>query len=88
MLLKELLGLANLTKAQLFCIYELTNIIIVYKYQNLIFTACQLMMLGFKSFNKYFYFLKFDFLLEKLDIVPLSSYFARNKKLFKNSILL
>ena len=37
--LRKLLGLADLMRAQAFCIYELTEIIMISKNQDLIFVA-------------------------------------------------
>ncbi len=48
---RELLGPADLTKAQTFCIYESTEVIIVRKDENLIFAALQVVMPSLKSFN-------------------------------------
>lgn len=51
MILKKLLGLVNLTKAQVFYIYELTEVITVNKEKDLIFTTLKVIVLNFKGFN-------------------------------------
>ena len=51
MVLREFLGLADLTRAQVFYIYKLTKIIIISKNEHLIFVAFQLIALSLKDFN-------------------------------------
>ena len=50
-ILKELLGSADLTRAQAFCIHELTKVVLVSKNENLIFAAFKVMVLSLKSLN-------------------------------------
>ena len=50
-IIRKILGLIDLTKAQIFCIYKSTDIIILYKNENLIFLAFQIVPPGFKNFN-------------------------------------
>ncbi len=49
--LRELLGPADLTRAQVFCIYESTEVIIVSKDEDLVFAAFQVVAPSFKGFN-------------------------------------
>ena len=51
MILKKLLNLINLSKAQIFYIYEITKVIIIYKNENLVFLAIQVIKPNFKYFN-------------------------------------
>ena len=51
MVIKELLGPANLTKAQTLYVYELLEVIMVSKNEYLVFTIFWVVLLGFKSFN-------------------------------------
>ncbi len=48
---KKLLSLTNLTKAQTFHIYELTEVIIVSKDKHLVFAAFQVVASSLKSLN-------------------------------------
>ncbi len=48
---KELLGLADLTKAQAFCIHKSTEVIMISKDTNLVFAAFQVMAPNIKDFN-------------------------------------
>ena len=50
-IIKVLLDLTNLTKAQTFYIYKLTKAVIVRKDKKLIFIVFQVVFLGFQSFN-------------------------------------
>ncbi len=50
-ILKELLGPADLMRAQVFCIHELTEVIMVSKDEDLVFTAFQVVAPSFKGFN-------------------------------------
>ncbi len=49
--LRELLGLANLARAQTLCIYILTEVFMVSESKNLIFAAFQVVTPSFKGFN-------------------------------------
>ena len=49
--LRELLGPVDLTKAQAFHIYELTEVIMVNKDKDLVFAAFQVVVPSLKSFN-------------------------------------
>ena len=49
--LKELLGPADTTKAQIFCIQESKEVIMVNKNEDLIFATFQVMAPSLKSFN-------------------------------------
>lgn len=51
MVSKKLLDLTNLAKAQVFCIYILTKVIIVGKNKDFVFAAFQIVALSFKGFN-------------------------------------
>lgn len=51
LVVKELLGLTNLIRAQTLLIYELTQVIIVFKDENLVFIALSIVSQGFKSFK-------------------------------------
>ena len=51
MISKELLGPINLLKAQTFCIHEMTKVIVIYKDENLILAAFQVMMPCFEGFD-------------------------------------
>ncbi len=48
---RELLGPANLTRAQAFCIHESTEVIMVSKDEDLIFVALQVVAPSLKGFN-------------------------------------
>ena len=48
---KELLGPADLTRAQILCVYELSELIMVSEHKNPMFVALQVVRLGFKGFN-------------------------------------
>ena len=49
--LREFLGPANLIRAQAFCIYELTGVVIVSKDKNFVFAAFQVVAPSFKGLN-------------------------------------
>ncbi len=49
--LRELFGPADLKKAQAFCIYELTEVIIVSKDKDLVFAAFKVVAPSLKGFN-------------------------------------
>ena len=49
--LGELLDLTDLLRAQVFCIYETTEVIMIHKNENLIFATFQVIAPGFKCFN-------------------------------------
>ncbi len=49
--MKELLGLLNLTRAQAFYIYKLIEVVVVCKDNNLIFIAFQIVVPRLKGFN-------------------------------------
>ncbi len=49
--LREFLGSADLTRAQALCIYELTEVIMVSKDENLVFAAFQVVVPSLKGFN-------------------------------------
>ena len=51
MVLKELLGLADLTKAQIYCIHKLTEVVIVSKDEDLVFAALQVVAPSLESLN-------------------------------------
>ena len=61
MILRELLSLADLTKAQIFYIHKLTDIIMVKKDKNFIFIVFQIMMPKLKDFNNSLEFLIISF---------------------------
>ncbi len=48
---RELLGLADLAEAQTLCIYELTEIVVVDKDEDLMFAALQIVAPSLKHFN-------------------------------------
>ncbi len=48
---RELLGPADLTRAQTFCIHKLTEVIMVSKDEDLVFIAFQVVTLSLKGFN-------------------------------------
>ena len=48
---RELLGPTDLTRAQAFCIHESTEVIMVNKDEDLIFTLFQIVALSFKGLN-------------------------------------
>ena len=50
MVLRELLGLSDLSGAQTLCIYERTEVIMVYKDKNLILAAFLAVVPSFKCF--------------------------------------
>ncbi len=60
---RELLGPVNLTRAQAFCIYESTEVIIVSKDEDLVFAAFQVVAPSLKSFNNSHELLIVDFVL-------------------------
>ncbi len=83
---KELLGPANLTKTQAFCIYKSTEIIIVSKDKDLVFAAFQVGTPSLKGFNDSQELLIMSFLLnlngdhllkEKSYQVPLANFRLR-----------
>lgn len=49
--LKELMDLADLRKTQVFCIHELSEIIMVNKDEDLVFPTLQVVMSSFKAFD-------------------------------------
>lgn len=49
--LRELLGLADRIRAQAFCIYKLTEVIMVNQNEDLIFIDFQVVASSFKNFN-------------------------------------
>lgn len=51
MITRELLSLLDPIKAQVLYIYELTEVIIVHKNKNLVFTAFQVVALSLEGFN-------------------------------------
>ena len=51
MLLKELLSLANLTRVQTLCIYELTEVIMISKNKSFVFAAFSIVAPSFENFN-------------------------------------
>ena len=51
MLLKKLLSLIDLLKAQTFYIHKILEIVIIYKNKNFILIAFQILMLTLKYFN-------------------------------------
>lgn len=51
MISRELLGLTDLTRIQNFCIHKLIKVIILYKYQNFVFVALQIVKPGIENFN-------------------------------------
>ncbi len=51
MVLRELFGSVDLTRAQAFYIYELTEIIMVSKDEDLVFATFQVVAPSFKDFN-------------------------------------
>ena len=65
---KELLGLANLSEAQTLCIYRITEVIVVRKDKNLLFATFQIVTLRFKGLDN----------SQKLAIVSLIPSFYRN----------
>lgn len=48
---KKFLSLLNLLIAEIFYIYELTNVIIIYQKNNSVFAALQIVLPGIKDFN-------------------------------------
>ena len=68
MVLRELLGPADLSGAQTFCIHETTKVIVVYKNKNFILVIFQIVMSRFKNLNN----------SQKLAIVGLIPSFCRN----------
>ncbi len=48
---RELLGLADLTRAQAFCIHELTKVIMVSKDKDFVFAALQVVVPSLESLN-------------------------------------
>lgn len=63
MILKEFLGSANLTKAQVFYIYKLTGVIIFNKNKDYIFITFQVVMLSLKSLNNSYKLLFIGFII-------------------------
>ena len=53
MILKELKGPPDLTRAQTLCIVELIEVIIVGKHQNFVFAAFQIVFPGLKRLKNY-----------------------------------
>ena len=51
MVLRKLLGLADLTKAQTFCIHKSTKVVVVNKDKNFIFVAFQVVTPSLESLN-------------------------------------
>ena len=51
MITKKLLSLSNLTRDQAFCIYKSTQVVVVYKDEELIFAAFQKVVLSLEYFN-------------------------------------
>ena len=51
MLLRELLGLAKLSKAQIFCIYKATKVIVIYEDKYFVLITFQIVMSYLESFN-------------------------------------
>ncbi len=84
---RELLGPADLTKAQAFCIHESTEVIMVSKGKDFIFAAFQVVALSLKSFNDSQEFLivgflpsfNGDYLLRKKDYWVLLANFGLRK---------
>lgn len=68
MVLRELLGLANLPGAQALCIHESPKVVVVSEDEDLIFAAFQVVAPSLKEFND----------SQKLLIVSLVSSFCRN----------
>ena len=68
MVLKELLGPADLSGAQTLCIHETTEVIVVCKDENLMLTAFQIVTPRLEDFDN----------SQKLTIVGLVSSFRRN----------
>ena len=77
MVLREFLGLVDLTRAQAFCIYKLTEVVIVSKDKDLIFAAFYVVSSSFKSVNDGY----------KLLIVSLISSLCKNHFLKKKKLL-
>lgn len=50
-ILRELLGLLNLSRAQTFYIYKLTKVIVICQNKHLFFTIFKIVLLSFKSLN-------------------------------------
>ena len=50
-ILKKLLGLADLARTQTLCIHKLAEVIIIGKHENLILVALQIVLPSFKNFN-------------------------------------
>lgn len=59
---RKFLGPINLVKVQTFCIYKLTNVIIVDKDKNLVFATFQLVAPSLESFNNSHKFLIMGFI--------------------------
>ena len=51
MILKNLLGLAELTRAEIFYIHESTKVVVVDEDKNLVFVSFLVVFLYFKGFN-------------------------------------
>ena len=50
-ILKELLGLANLSRAQVFCIHKIIKVIIISNNKYFMFRTFQILVSYLKSFN-------------------------------------
>ena len=66
--IKKLLSLINLIKAQIFRIYKLTKVNIVYKIKDFLFTVFWVVMSSFEQFNN----------SQKLTIISFISSFGKN----------
>ena len=51
MILEELLGLADLSGAQTFCIHEATKVVVIYEDKHLVIATFQIVTPCLKSFN-------------------------------------
>ena len=51
MILRELLGLAHLSRAQILCIHKTTEVIVVYNDKNLMLAAFQVVLPGLESLD-------------------------------------
>ena len=51
MVLKEFLGLTNLSEAQILYIHEITKVVVICEDKHLVFIAFQVVALCFKSFD-------------------------------------
>lgn len=78
-ILREFLGLIDLFEVQIFCIHELSKVVIIGKYKNFILRALHIILLKCENFNN-------D---QKLKIVSMISSFNQNylsKKSLFNAI--